>query len=125
MSYVFAQAAQFITRAQAIRDHIDAADWGLGADTQLNIDEVGLIGGSGCPLKTERGAAKLFVDERLFFNLGASMFAFVYGKLAQIGVDMIAASQTLSFNKTPGLVVHGQPLHCESSHPSLLSVATL
>jgi hypothetical protein len=110
VSYVFAQAASFIARARAIRAHIDTASWGLGAATKLNIDEVGLIGGSGCPVRT--GAAKLFVTERMFFNLGASMYAYVYGELASIGVEIIAASQTLSFNQTPGLVVDGQPLHC-------------
>ena len=45
-----------------------------------------------------RGAARLFVDERLFFNLGAAMFAYIYGELAAIGADMVAASQTLAFN---------------------------
>ena len=117
VSYVFAQAVDFTTQARAIRAQINAADWGLGAKTKLNFDEVGLIGGSGCPLHDARGAAKLFVDERLFFNLGASMFAYAYGELAAIGADMVAASQTLSFNQTKGLVVDGKPLR--SFYPCL------
>jgi hypothetical protein len=118
VSYVFAQAVEFVAQARAIREHIDAADWGLGPKTALNFDEIGLIGGSGCPLHdSSRGAAKLFDDERIFFNLGASMFAFVYGELAKIGSDMVAASQTLSFNATPGLVVHGKALR--SFYPCL------
>ena len=75
VSYVFAQAAAFVKQAKAIRAQIDGADW--GAKTRLNFNEVGLIGGSGCPLHDEkRGAAKLFIDNKLFFNLGSAMFAY-------------------------------------------------
>ena len=98
VSFVFAQAASFARQARAIRAQLDSSDWG-GPGTKLNIDEVGLIGGSGCPVHdSARGAARLFVDERLFFNLGAAMFAYIYGELAAIGADMVAASQTLAFN---------------------------
>ena len=117
VSYVFAQAAGFVQQARGIRAQINVANWGLGAKTKLNFDEVGLIGGSGCPMHSARGAAKLFVDERLFFNMGASLFAYSYGELAKLGADMVAASQTLSFNQTPGLVVGGTPLH--SFYPCL------
>ena len=108
VSFVFAQAASFARQARAIRAQLDAADWG-GPGTKLNFDEVGLIGGSGCPLHdSARGAARLFVDERLFFNLGAAMFAYVYGELAAVGADMVAASQTLAFN---GTTLHPAPFY--------------
>lgn len=108
VSFVFAQAAGFAKQARAIRAQLDSADWG-GPSTKLNFDEVGLIGGSGCPLHdSTRGAARLFVDERLFFNLGASMFAYVYGELAAVGADMVAASQTLAFN---GTALHPAPFY--------------
>jgi len=108
VSFVFAQAASFVRQARAIRVQLDSADWG-GPGVKLNFDEVGLIGGSGCPVHDSvRGAARLFVDERLFFNLGAAMFAYTYGELAAVGADMIAASQTLAFN---GTALHPTPFY--------------
>jgi hypothetical protein len=57
VSFVFAQAASFVRHARAIRVQLDSADLG-GHGVKLNFDEVGLIGGSGCPVHDSvRGAA--------------------------------------------------------------------
>ena len=65
------------------------------------LAKVRIIGGSLCPLKT------LFAEDKIYWNMAASLWAFYYGELARLGTAAIAASQITgyppaTFNSTTG-----------------------
>jgi hypothetical protein len=60
--HLFKQAALFIERAQHVNGLVKAGSFGGGA-VKINVDEVGIIGGSSCPVDT------LFTSGKSYWNV--------------------------------------------------------
>ena len=88
--HLFHQAAQFIERAQHVNGLITAGSFG-GSAVKINVDEVGIIGGSYCPVPT------LFSADKDYWNIAAALWGFYYGELARLGTSAIAASQLTGY----------------------------
>eukprot|EP00929_Paragymnodinium_shiwhaense_P034939 TRINITY_DN18959_c0_g1_i1.p1 TRINITY_DN18959_c0_g1~~TRINITY_DN18959_c0_g1_i1.p1 ORF type:complete len:495 (+),score=39.92 TRINITY_DN18959_c0_g1_i1:86-1570(+) len=87
---LFAQAANFIDRAQHVNSLIRTSDFG-GADVKISVNEVGLQGAGSCP------EATIFTASKAFWNIAASLWAYYYGELSRLGTTNIAASQITGY----------------------------
>ena len=65
---------------------------------KINVDEVGIIGGRYCPVKT------LFTTDKAYWNIAASLWGYYYGELARLG-----STVPLGFGRT--VVVVGLDLN--------------
>eukprot|EP01052_Picozoa_sp_SAG31_P027034 SAG31_NODE_2497_length_5598_cov_3.904710_4_plen_248_part_00 len=74
-----------------------------GRAIKVNVDEVGIIGGSHCPVST------LFSSNRMYWNIAASLWGFYYGELARLGSTAIAASQLTGY-PAGTWTIHGAPV---------------
>ena len=83
----FAQADALLEEAAKIQAIVNR----LSPDTKVNVDEIGSIGGCNFGNVTEHG------DERWFENAIGAVFAYTYAKLAQLGVEIMAASQLMAW----------------------------
>jgi hypothetical protein len=92
--------------AEHVNGLIAAGSFG-GASVKINVDEVGIIGGSYCPVDT------LFSSEKSYWNVAASLWGYYYGELARLGSTAIAASQLTGYppNTWKGIVMpDGRPV---------------
>eukprot|EP00747_Dinoflagellata_sp_TGD_P028785 gnl/TRDRNA2_/TRDRNA2_133481_c0_seq1.p1 gnl/TRDRNA2_/TRDRNA2_133481_c0~~gnl/TRDRNA2_/TRDRNA2_133481_c0_seq1.p1 ORF type:complete len:565 (+),score=84.60 gnl/TRDRNA2_/TRDRNA2_133481_c0_seq1:150-1844(+) len=87
-SDLFMQSAQFLVAAKRIKDLVDE----LAPGTRMNCNEVGVL-----VVDPPEGALLPNGADRWWWNLEASMFAYVYSQLAALGVDAIAASQLTGY----------------------------
>ena len=88
--------------AQHVNGLIAAGSFG-GTSVKLNVDEVGIIGGSYCPVDT------LFSSDKSYWNVAASLWGYYYGELARLGSTAIAASQLTGYpaDTWEGIVMPG------------------
>ena len=92
--------------AEHVNGLIAAGSFG-GASVKINVDEVGIIGGSYCPVDT------LFSSDKSYWNVAASLWGYYYGELARLGSTAIAASQLTGYppNTWKGIVMpDGRPV---------------
>jgi len=86
---VFLQSAQFISRAKKIQNMVDIqAPW-----VKTVCNEIGMM----APAISKQHPYDLFGADRWWWNLEASQYAYVYGSLAAIGFDQMAASQLTGY----------------------------
>eukprot|EP00747_Dinoflagellata_sp_TGD_P115597 gnl/TRDRNA2_/TRDRNA2_172196_c0_seq12.p1 gnl/TRDRNA2_/TRDRNA2_172196_c0~~gnl/TRDRNA2_/TRDRNA2_172196_c0_seq12.p1 ORF type:complete len:604 (+),score=49.55 gnl/TRDRNA2_/TRDRNA2_172196_c0_seq12:73-1884(+) len=86
----FTQAAQFIGTAAQAYHSIRKGTFG-GDSVKISVNEVGVIAGGFCPIRT------LFNNSKLFWNLKAAVWAYYYGELLRVGASSVAFSQITGY----------------------------
>ena len=84
---VFVQSAQFVAAARRVQALVDE----LAPGVRVYCNEVGVLATDPPPGYAPFGA------DKWWWNLAAAQYGYVYGALAEIGVDAIAASQLTAY----------------------------
>eukprot|EP00931_Biecheleriopsis_adriatica_P091242 TRINITY_DN65140_c0_g1_i1.p1 TRINITY_DN65140_c0_g1~~TRINITY_DN65140_c0_g1_i1.p1 ORF type:complete len:572 (+),score=69.34 TRINITY_DN65140_c0_g1_i1:76-1716(+) len=84
---VFVQASQFVSAAARVQRLVKE----LAPSVRTYVNEVGILA------QDPPASTQPFGKDRWWWNLQASHFAYVYGELAALGVDAIAASQLTGY----------------------------